>query len=100
MTSQSLLFGKNQPRRFDSKMEQVEFELRSFEIPKEGTAPVRRRNKRLTNKKLGLGYDIPGTYTWVEICRDILKDGTNPRTLSRVAKGELKSTNGWEVEVL
>lgn len=80
-------------------MEEV-FELRSFEVPREGIPSPNRKNKRLVNKKRGLGFDVPASYTWVEICRDILQDGTNPKTLSRVAKGELKSTNGWQVALL
>lgn len=77
--------------------------IRRFEIPVEGglnTRTIRLRDKRLVNKNTGVGYDIPGGYTWIEICRDILKDGTCPNALGKVARGQLKSTNGWQVTLL
>jgi len=61
---------------------------------------LRLRNKRLVNKFTGVGYDIPGGYSWVEICRDVLKDGTCPNSLAKVARGQLKSTNGWQITLL
>lgn len=77
------------------------FTFREFEVPvTEGTARLKAKNKRLINRARGVGFDIPGGITWAEICRSFLKDGTNPKLLSRVARGHLKSTNGWEVEIL
>jgi len=96
-------FGKTL-RRFEKPMTQ-EFRLREFEVPmiKNGKSCIielRDSNKRLVNKSLGKGYDIPGGLTWKHICENILCDGTNPGTLARVARGQLKSTNGWEVKIL
>lgn len=81
-----------------------EFKLREFEVPAEKNAmsvyALRQANKRLVNSSLGKGYDIPGGMTWREICDSVLRDGTNPATLARVARGHLNSTNGWEVKIL
>lgn len=81
-----------------------EFKLREFEVPVAEPGPtvyaLRHANKRLINKRTGKGYDIPGGLTWTEICEDILKDGTSPGRLAMVARGRLKSTNGWEVKIL
>lgn len=94
-------FGKTQ-RRFKPKME--EFKLREFEVPKQDNSmsvyALRQAKKRLVNKSLGKGFDIPGGITWKDICENILKDGTSPATLARVARGCLHSTNGWEVKIL
>jgi hypothetical protein len=81
-----------------------EFKLREFEVPLKESGPttyaLRHANKRLVNTKTGRGFDIPGGLTWTEICDGILKDGTNPGRLAMVARGRLKSTNGWEVKIL
>lgn len=95
-------FGKTK-RRFEKPMK--EFKLKEFEVPiTEDRASriisLRNANKRLVNKSLGKGYDVPGGLTWKHICENILRDGTNPSTLARVARGQLKSTNGWEVKIL
>lgn len=79
---------------------ETELKLRKFEVERDTKSARVRNNLRLINKSLGIGYDIPACHSWVEICRDILKDGTNPKTLSRVARGQLKSTNGWEATIL
>lgn len=82
-----------------------EFKLKEFEVPitedrSSHIISLRNANKRLVNKSLGKGYDVPGGLTWKHICENILCDGTNPGTLARVARGQLKSTNGWEVKIL
>jgi hypothetical protein len=81
-----------------------EFRFKAFDVPVEdgksvSTYVLRKANKRLVNTILGKGYDVPGGLTWKHICENILKDGTNPGTLARVARGQLKSTNGWQVKV-
>jgi hypothetical protein len=76
--------------------------VKKFEIerPVQRLTGLKHKRKRLTNKQLGVGYEVPAGLTWRAICDEILCDGTNPLTLSRVAKGQLKSTNGWEVTLL
>lgn len=94
-------FGKTK-NRFERPMN--EFKLREFQVPIDEPGPttysLRRANKRLVNKRTGQGYDIPGGLSWTEICETILKDGTHPGRLAMVARGRLKSTNGWEVKIL
>jgi hypothetical protein len=81
-----------------------EFKLREFHVPVPEPGPtvyaLRHANKRLVNKRTGQGYDVPGGMTWTEICETVLKDGTNPGRLAMVARGRLKSTNGWGVTIL
>lgn len=82
-------------------MTTMSFELRAFEVPVEHMPQrLKAKNKRLVNRARGVGFDVPGGITWADICRTILKDGTSPKLLARVARGQLKSTNGWEVEIL
>jgi hypothetical protein len=81
-----------------------EFKFKEFQVPKKEKAmtsyALRQANKRIVNTEIGKGYDIPGGMSWLEICKTILMDGTNPKSLARVARGQLKSTNGWEVKIL
>jgi hypothetical protein len=102
MYSHHRTFRDNQgKRRFQKKKRAMEG-ITKFEVPIEHQKPrgLRNKNKRLVNKSTGVGYDIPAGYNWVEICRDILKDGTCPNSLAKVARGQLKSTNGWQVTLL
>lgn len=58
------------------------------------------RRKRLINRRDGRGIIVEPGMSWAEICREILKDGTKGFNLLKVARGELKQTNGWTVEIL
>jgi hypothetical protein len=72
-------------------------------IPVEASPPrnfFRNRRKRLTNRASGRSIEVKGGVGWKEICEDILKDGTNPKSLAAVAAGKWKTANGWEVEIL
>lgn len=72
-------------------------------IPVEARPPrnfFRNKGKRLTNKASGRRIEVKGGVGWKEICDEILRDGTNPKSLAAVAAGKWKTANGWEVEIL
>ncbi len=72
-------------------------------IPVEAKPPrnyLRDRGKRLTNRATGRRITVQGGVGWKEICEEILRDGTHPKSLAQVAAGKWKTANGWEVEVL
>lgn len=58
------------------------------------------RPKKLTNRITGRELTISGGIGWKEICDQILKDGTHPKSLAAVAAGRWKTANGWEVDML
>jgi hypothetical protein len=64
------------------------------------TETFKDRKKRLINRRDGRGIIVEPGMSWAEICREILKDGTKGFNLLKVARGELKQTNGWTVEIL
>jgi hypothetical protein len=58
------------------------------------------KRKKLINKRDGRGVIVEPGMSWAKICREILQDGTKGFNLVKVARGELRQTNGWEVEIL
>lgn len=73
-----------------------------IEVEKVGPSRNEFKNlrKRLTNRERGIGFEIEPGLSWRRIALEVLNDGTQPSNLIKVAKGEIKSTNGWEVEIL
>jgi hypothetical protein len=72
-------------------------------IPIESSPPrnyFRDKDKRLINKSSGRVITVKGGVGWKEICDEILKDGTHPKSLAAVAAGRWKTANGWEVEII
>lgn len=73
-------------------------------IEVEKQEPTRNRfknsRKRLINRERGLGFEIEAGLSWRRIALEVLNDGTHSSNLIKVANGEIRSTNGWEVEIL
>lgn len=73
-------------------------------IEVEKAEPTRNRfknaRKRLINRERGLGFEVEAGLSWRRIAMEVLNDGTHSSNLIKVAKGEIQSTNGWEVEIL
>ena len=78
------------------------FVERSIPIEISRITPNRFKNqsKKLTNRTSGRELMICGGIGWKDICDQILKDGTHPKSLAAVAAGRWKTANGWEVDIL
>jgi hypothetical protein len=55
---------------------------------------------KLINDSIGVAYTIPEKLRWVDITRNLLKDGTNPSNIAKLIRGECKRVNGWRCEFL
>jgi hypothetical protein len=92
------------PRRFgktnsiksksDNVMDQVQVE---FFTP---TSDSDWRPIKLINDSIGVAYTIPEKLRWVDIARNLLKDGTNSSNIAKLVRGECKRVNGWRCEFL
>jgi hypothetical protein len=82
--------------------EDTRFEEKRIPI-EPGRAPRNRLRdlaKVLTNRSTGRQITVKGGVGWKEICEEILRDGTHPKSLAQVAAGKWKTANGWEVQIL
>jgi len=56
------------------------------------------RPKILIHLETGRRFFVAGGLSWKKIVEQICQDGTNPRGLYNVARGEAKTANGWTIE--